>query len=280
MKPCLVPHAALSYIWFSKLPIPMPSRKLFAPTKRLTRLFWSFGIILALFLLFNYVLIPLYVNHGSRHTVPRVVGLSYDSAKAVLDTARLVAVEGETRPDPTYAAGTVTVQNPQPGAVVKEGRRVYLTRSGGEVLVAVPLLRGKSVRDARFALERNGLKLGGITYDYSESFPENTIIDQSLRAETKVNRGTSVGVSVSRGNTDKELTIPPLIGKTLTEAEKILQGAGLKVGIVTSQPSFDLLPNTIVDQFPRAGETAKMGTEVDLFVVKAGKPTEEIQKPK
>jgi serine/threonine-protein kinase len=258
----------------------MSSKKIFAPTKRLTRLLGFLGILLALFVLLNYILLPMYVNHGSRHTVPRVVGLPFDQAKPKLDSAGLVAVEGDTRPDPTYPAGTVTAQNPQPGAAVKEGRRVYLTLSGGEVPVAVPLLRGKSARDARFALERNGLKLGAITYDYSESFPENTIIDQSLRAETKVAKGTTVAVTVSKGRTDQEITVPSLIGKTLTEAEKILQGAGLNVGIVTSQPSFDLLPNTIVDQFPRPGESAKAGTEVDLFVVKVGKPTEEIQQPK
>jgi serine/threonine-protein kinase len=258
----------------------MSSKRIFAPTKRLNRLLGFLGILLALFVLLNYILIPMYVNHGGRYTVPRVVGLPFDQAKTVLDSARMVAMQGDTRPDPTYAAGTVTAQNPLPGAAVKEGRRVYLTISGGEVPVAVPLLRGKSPRDARFALERNGLRLGELTYDYSESFPENTIIDQSPRADVNVAKGTTVAVTVSRGRADQEITVPSLIGKTLTEAEKILQGAGLKVGIVTSQPSFELLPNTIVDQFPRPGEHAKVGTEVDLFVVKAGKPTEEIQQPK
>jgi beta-lactam-binding protein with PASTA domain len=258
----------------------MSSRKIFASGEKLTRVLWCFGILLALFLLLNYVLLPMYVNHGSRHAVPRVVGLPFDQACSVLDSARLVGIQGETRPDPMYPAGVVTSQNPLPAAVVKEGRHVYLTLSGGEVLVGVPVLRGKSTRDARFSLERNGLKLGTITYDYSESFPENTIIEQSLRPDEKVAKGTSVGVMVSRGKADQEMVVPSLIGKTLTEGEKVLVAMGLKVGIVTSQPSFDLLPNTIVDQFPRPGENAKIGTEVDLFVVKVGKPTDEIQQPK
>jgi len=257
----------------------MSPKKLFAPSKRTVRALWVLGGLLALFLLLNYVLLPMYVNHGSRHAVPRVVGLPFYEAKTVLDTARLTAVQGDTRPDPQYPAGTVTSQNPLPGAVVKEGRHVYLTLSGGEVLVGVPVLRGKSTRDARFALERNGLKLGEIAYENSDSFPENTIIDQSVRSDTKVAKGTFVGVTVSRGRGDHEVVVPSLIGKTLTEAEKLLEAAGLKVGIVTSQPSFNLLPNTIVDQFPRPGETAKPGSEVDLFVVKVGKPTEEIQPP-
>jgi beta-lactam-binding protein with PASTA domain len=55
--------------------------------------------------------------------------------------------------------------------------------------------------------------------------------------------------------------------------------ARLKVGNITFQSSFDLLPNTVVDQFPRAGEMVNEDQAVDLFVVKAGKPAEEIQAP-
>jgi serine/threonine-protein kinase len=235
--------------------------------------------LVALFLAMNYVVLPVYVNHGSRLEVPRVVGLTLDAAKGSLDSAGLQAVDAGTRPDPTYPAGAVVFQNPLPGAIVKEGRRVYLTVSGGEPLVSVPLLRGKSVRDARFALERNGLKLGEAVYEYSETFPENTIIDQSRVADSRVSRGSFVRVTVSRGRSLSQIPVPSVVGKTLAEAEKILAATGLKVGIVTYQPSFDLLPNTVVDQFPRAGDPVTPGQEIDLFVVKVGKPTDEIQPP-
>jgi beta-lactam-binding protein with PASTA domain len=247
---------------------------------RHSRALWVLGGVLLTFVLLNYVALPIYVNQSSRLAVPRVVGLTLAEAKAALDSTRLFAVEGETKPDPTYPVGTVTFQNPLPGAVVKEGRRIYLTVSGGDVLVPVPLLRGKSVRDARFALERNGLKLGVTMFDFSESFPENTIIDQSTAADGRIAKGSSVGVTVSKGRAQQEIQIPSVVGKSLSEAEKILLAAGFKVGIVTSQPSFELLPNTVVDQFPRAGEAGKAGQEVDLFVVRVGKPKEEIQQPK
>lgn len=237
------------------------------------------GSLIALFVLVNYVLLPVYVNHGSRLEVPRVIGMTFEVAAAALDSAGLQSVDAGTRPDPTYPAGAVIFQNPLPGAIVKEGRRVYLTISGGEALVSVPLLRGKSLRDARFALERNGLKLGEAAYEYSETFPENTIIDQSRIADSRVGRGSSVRVTVSRGRTMSQIPVPAVVGKTLAEAEKVLAAAGLKIGIVTYQPSFDLLPNTVVDQFPRAGDPVSPGHEIDLFVVKVGKPVEEIQPP-
>jgi len=237
------------------------------------------GTILGLFILFNYILLPAYVRHGGTLTVPDVSGMLFDSARTVLDGGGLQTIQAETRPDPDHPPGTVINQNPQGGAVVKHGRRVYLTISGGEAQVAVPSLRGRSTRDAKFALERFGLKLGGINYATSDRFPENTIMEQSISPDSRVSRGTVVSVTVSSGRELRQIEVPQLAGKSTTEAEKLLMNARLKVGNITFQSSFDLLPNTVVDQFPRAGEMVNEDQAVDLFVVKAGKPAEEIQAP-
>ncbi len=237
------------------------------------------GSVVGLFVLVNYIILPAYVRHGGTLNVPDVLGLPLDTARALLDGGGLQAIQAETRPDPEHPMGTVINQNPEGGAVVKHGRRVYLTISGGEIKVSVPSLRGRSTRDAKFALERYGLRLGGINYATSGSFPENTIIDQSIAPESRVNRGSVVNITVSRGQEVRQIEVPQLVGKSTTEAEKLLMGARLKVGNITFQPSFDLLPNTVVDQFPRAGEMVNGGQAVDLFIVKAGKPTEEIRTP-
>lgn len=237
------------------------------------------GILCATFVMMNYIVLPLYVNHAGRVSVPSVIGMSRDSALMIVERAGLRVVDADTRPDPTYPPGVVVQQNPAGNAIVKEGRRVYLTLSGGEVQVVVPSLRGRSLRDARFALERFGLKLGGIGYDTSDTFPENTIIAQSVAPDTRVARGTSVSISVSQGRSVGDLRVPLVIGKTLGEATKLIEEAHLKVGTVSYQASFDLVPNTIVDQFPRPGEVPAAGQGVDLFVVKAGRPTEEFLPP-
>jgi beta-lactam-binding protein with PASTA domain len=240
---------------------------------------YTVGSVVGLFVLANYVILPAYVNRGGTLTVPSVVGLPLPRALAVLDSAGLRPIESDTRPDPEYPPGIVVQQNPLSGAVVKEGRRVYLTMSGGDVVVPVPSLRGRSMRDARFGLERNGLKLGTVGYDTSETFPQNTIIDQSIPAETRVARGTQVSITVSRGATLRDRVVPNVTGKSLAEAEKLLQEAGLLLGKVTYQLSFDLVPNTVVDQFPHAGDPISTGEPVNLFVVKVGRPAEEIAPP-
>jgi len=250
-------------------------RRLIDFLRRHPRVLIALGSLVLFFLLMNYVILPWYVNHGSRLAVPAVVGLPLEEARRTLRTTGLEPVEAEIRPDPSHPAGTVVTQNPSGGAIVKEGRRVYLTVSGGEIRVTVPLLRGRSLRDAKFALERFGLSLGGVAAQNSDVFPEGTIIQQMPPADTRVARGTRVGLVVSKGSLREDTTVPQLAGKTLRDAEKLLEQAGLRVGHITYQPNFDLLPNTVVDQFPRPGEAARYGDPVDLFVVQVGPVPEE-----
>ncbi len=237
---------------------------------------YAAAIVIASFLLMNYVVMPFYVYHGGTLSVPDVTSLQFDDAQQKLHAMGLVGIQGEKILDNDHAAGTVLTQNPRPNSIVKYGRHIYLTTCGGELLVAVPALRGRSLRDARFALERNGLKLGTVENEVSDSYPANTIISQTVAASERLKKGMSVGVVVSTGRAvTSTIPVPSLTGKSLKEAQKILEFVGLKVGNVTYQINADLLPNTIVDQIPAAGTAVEHGATVDLFVVKAGKLQDE-----
>jgi serine/threonine-protein kinase len=93
-------------------------------------------------------------------------------------------------------------------------------------------------------------------------------MDQSVPAGSKLSRGSSIAITVSRGPIGGEVVTPDLTGKTLSEAEKVLVRHGLSVGRLTYQSGFDLVPNTIIDQFPRPGDKIARGDSVHLFVVK------------
>lgn len=230
---------------------------------------------IAAFLLFNYGLMPWYVGHGGTLTVPDVANMQFEEAQAKLSDLGLVAVESDKILDNEHPIGSIITQNPKPGAVVKYGRRVYLTVCGGEVLTPVPLIRGRSLRDANFALERNGLVLGKIDSANSDSNPVNTIISQAIAPTERVKKGTAIDVTLSLGSSRSTITVPSLYGKSLSEAGKMLEYLSLKVGLVTYQVHIELLPNTVVDQFPVAGTEVDSGKTIDLFVVKAGQVQDE-----
>ena len=77
--------------------------------------------------------------------------------------------------------------------------------------------------------------------------------------DARVSRGTEVHITVSQGRSTGDIRVPLVIGKTLGEATKLIEEARLHVGTISYQLSFDLVPNTVVDQFPRPGETAGAG---------------------
>jgi eukaryotic-like serine/threonine-protein kinase len=224
------------------------------------------GLIVFIVLL-NNVIMPWYVSEPEEK-VPNVISLKEEKALETLKDANLEPVISDTTFDERYPRGTIILQKPTAGENVKEGRRIYLFVSGGEPVVLVPSLKGRSVRDAKFSLERLGLTLGHVD-NIPSSNPKNMIFDQQYVEGTPLKKGDSVGVSVSAGEEYGEITVPDLIGKSLTEAEKILQDSSLSMGKINYQPSFSLLPNTVLDQYPSKGNKANKGDQIDLFVTKS-----------
>jgi beta-lactam-binding protein with PASTA domain len=232
---------------------------------------------LIIFYLFNSIVMPRYVQQGKTTKVPNVVGKGLDEALKMLTDAGLPGNKAGIRTDKQYPEGTVVVQNPAAGSEVKFGRGVYLTVSGGEPLVAVPSLRGQSLRDATFSLERVGLVMGSTTYQVSEEYPQGTIVDQDILQTSKVPSGKVINVTVSQGKNADQVPVPDVMKKSFSEAERIVIQAGLRIGNITYQVNADLLPNTIIEQFPKAGQLVPAGQPIDLVVAQKGEKPNDLQ---
>jgi len=222
--------------------------------------------LVAFILLLNYLIMPWYVS-SPETKVPQVVGLQTQEAINLLQKDGFKPIISDTSYGLQVPTGGVFLQKPDAGKVVKEGRTIYLFISGGQKVISVPLLKGKSILDAKFALERLGLKLGRIERIPS-SQPEEMIFDQQYAEGTLLKQGEIVGVTVSSGRGGGEIIVPDLIGKSLSEAKKILADSSLVIGKINYQPSSTLLPNTILDQYPSSGNTLNPGDPVDLFATK------------
>jgi serine/threonine-protein kinase len=236
--------------------------------QRLKKLF----IIVAAFVLFvlamDKAVMPFYVNSVKSIEMPNLIGKKLEEAKQIIDSLDLKLENVTERHDARFPAGYVIIQNPRPQMKIKEGRRVYLVVSSGEQKVEVPSLIGKSVREAKLTLEKFGLRLGAVEYDFSEDFPEGAIFSQSIPEKAKVSIGTPVSVVVSLGDAEGKTQVPNLIGIPLSKVERILNEAGLRIGKIVYEPSSTVLPNTVIEQFPRPGFFVAKGSSVDIFVAK------------
>ena len=95
-------------------------------------------------------------------TVPRVVALPLDDARAGLERVELRARVAGQRNHPTAERGVVIWQDPAPGTAVPMNTSVQLTTSAGPAAIPVPDLTGFNVRDAATVLQAARLKLGAI----------------------------------------------------------------------------------------------------------------------
>ena len=240
------------------------------------RLLYFFAIIFVLFILIDKLIFPWYVD-SPETVVPDVVGMKDTDAIELLQISGFEPLVIDTTYGESYPEGIIFLQKPADRKIVKVGRKIYLFVSGGAHVVSVPQLIGKTMLDAKFALERIGLKLGRVTQLPSDK-PKDMIFDQEFAEATTLNKGQTVNISVSAGRSGGSINVPNLIGKSLEQAESILAGKSLSIGKINFQISQTLLPNTVLDQYPSRGNKLNPGEKVDLFVTKSSEP-EIIEEP-
>lgn len=236
----------------------------------------TLGIILLITIIGNWIVMPLYVSQRDILKVPDFSSQKREDAVKQITDLGLQPIITVAPFDPKIEPGVVVAQNPLVGTEVKVGRRIYLSVTGTEALkTTVPDLVGKSEREAVIMLDRFRLRKGSIIYEESTEFPESVVMSQTISPETRVKEGTMITLVVSRGGAKDLVVIPNLINLSLNEAQKMILKQGLSTGKINEQFSEDILPNTVVDQFPKAEERVPQGKQIDLWVIKRGKPGTE-----
>lgn len=134
--------------------------------------------------------------------VPSVVGMNYnenrDFVEATLENAGYeLGVVHEVESD--AEVGEIISQDPGFGSDLKKGSKVDITISKGTDKVAVPPLTGITLDKAREALEKAGLHMGQPKYEESTVYAKNIVIGSSPGEGTKVEKGSTVIITVSKG---------------------------------------------------------------------------------
>lgn len=223
--------------------------------------------VLVFLIILDVIVFPLYVSN-SECTVPNLIGMKEDDAIKKLEELNLIPISSTTRFDEKIGKDRVMFQKPLPNAKVKEGRRIYLSISGGEQTVAIPNLINKTLRDAQITLARNGLVLGKIDSVQSE-FPVDIVCGQQFLEGREIAKGSSIGISLSIGPEEGKVRVPGIISQTLSEAEKTLKNNSLRIGTKTYIVSSTMLPNTIVDQQPSEGSLVAVNDSVNVVLTQS-----------
>lgn len=132
--------------------------------------------------------------------IPLVEGLSYDDAVERLAKYNLKASRLD-REDDLVPEGYVISQSPTSGTKVTDGYSVALYVSLGKAeneQAIVPKLTGYTKAQAVQTLSDSGLSLGTVTEE-ANSAAQGTVIAQNPPAKTGVIKGSSVNITISKG---------------------------------------------------------------------------------
>lgn len=105
--------------------------------------------------------LDLYTHHGEGITVPKVEGMDYEHARALIEQDGLQIVVTDSGYNRRLPAGCVLAQTPGYGAKVKSGHTVYVTvNSPSSPALALPdIVDNSSMREATAKLQSLGFKL-------------------------------------------------------------------------------------------------------------------------
>jgi serine/threonine-protein kinase len=137
------------------------------------------------------------VSAGQRTaTVPRLVGSSQQQAQVLLENAGFdVGDVIQQRGD--QPRGRVMATDPAEGETVTLPRTVTLTVSAGPATVTLPDLLGRSLGEARSAVEQIGLAVSSVVVDSAAFEAPGTVTAQSPAAGASVPTGSGVRITVS-----------------------------------------------------------------------------------
>jgi serine/threonine-protein kinase len=130
-------------------------------------------------------------------------------------------------------------------------------------VVKVPGVVGLLLAEARTRLEKARLTVSSVVEQPHPTLGVGMVIAQTLDG-AEVRAGTGVELKVSKGA--DTVTVPAVVGKSLTKAKDLLTQAGLTLGQVRHASDDDRSPGIVLEQKPAASQTLGKGMAVDLVV--------------
>jgi beta-lactam-binding protein with PASTA domain len=199
----------------------------------------ALGFVLLIGFIFIFSLDAI-TQHGVARTVPSVTGKKISDVEAMLEDLGFEVVVQDSVYYDSLPPSVVIKQIPEPDAVVKVNRTVYVTIN--RVVppdVDMPNLVGYSFRNAELVLKNMGLRLGDTTF--RPDFAKNSVLEQlyngqSIAPGSKIKVGSAVSLVLGTGVGNEAMTVPRLLGLTYSEARILLEAQGIILGSVIPDP--------------------------------------------
>ena len=235
----------------------------------------NLAIALAIVLLLLWItlkFIGCYTRHGSEIIVPNLIGVNINEIEQDGNNNDFEFVVIDSVYQDGFEKGAVVLQDPPARAMVKKGRKIYLTiMSSQPEMVTMPNLVDLSLRQAQSVLKSAGLKIGIL--EYVDNFAKNAVLDQKyegsfIQPGTQLQKGTAIQMVMGKGLEAEKVAVPFLIGKTEEEACDLLNISSLNAGEISYYDDKDGAHSRVYLQSPATNRDTLLvfGSFVDLWL--------------
>ncbi len=230
-------------------------------------------IIISMIILFFAVLFGTYaIMNASRPKevqIPNLVGLTVEEAQETLKGLNIVYKLKTEEYNKDVEAGKIISQNPpyKEKYPVLEKSTIEVVVSKGSEKTRMPAVKGLSREEAEEDIT-NAKLTPEVVEETSKTVEKGIVIKQEIAADTELDAGTVVKITVSLGTGIKQVQVPNVIGKTEAEARKELETAGLTITTVLTNEDTTKTNGVVLKQSIDPATTVDEKTGITITVNK------------
>lgn len=220
------------------------------------RFYLHLGLSIVLTIILFFIIIQflkIYTNHGDTYVLPDFSGKSLADIEAENYDKLYEFMVIDSIFDNNNPKGSIVIQNPPAGSIVKEYRKVYVTLVAYSTeKVEMPDLIDLSLRQAVNSLRSKGLKVNQL--QYVEDFAGNAVLEQLYGEEviepgTVIEKGSAIDLVVGLGQ-EHYVPVPFLAGMTFKEASDAINKASFNLGTIYYLDEEDRTHSKVYQQEP------------------------------
>jgi UDP-N-acetylmuramate--alanine ligase len=227
------------------------------------------GLLLFIFLI--QLWLRFYTNHGQKLELPKYIGKNIEDVKSQAEDESFEIIVSDSVFIVGKGGGIITDQNPKPGSLVKENRKIYVTVTKylkESVKVGdLPVLYGNAYEQKKTELKYRDIECVIKDYAYDPGEP-NHILEVYYKGQLIISKDGKIDdVVIEKGGTLEfvvsqreggEVTVPDLVCLDIEEARFLMATSKLEIGdiikkgggepdatwyIVSQSPAYDGITN-------------------------------------
>ena len=207
-----------------------------------------------------------HANSVVEFTVPDLVNKKFEDVKNEYASQNIEIIDDKYEYSSEIEDGYIISQIQEVGSVIKTGK-IYVVVSKGAKKVTMTDVEGKDIKVAKYELEDTlGFKVE-VEEVISEKVSEGIVISQDVPAGEEVNQGSTIKLTVSKGDGKATVLMPTVVGKTETEAKTELENLKLTVDVTYSEDSTKTNGTVLTQSYPK-NQSLKEGDLVKITVNK------------